>query len=279
MMQLVLFFTVTYIISWSAFFGAAALSQGEPVAFASAPVSGAVYLIGVFTPALVALAFAAWESGRAGIIALLRRIIQIPRNAWWFVFATVYIAAIKLLAALLHRLFAGAWPHMDDTRLLVLLLATIISTPVQSGEEIGWRGYALPRLASRIGLGRASIVLGVILSVWHLPFFFIPGTDKSGQSIPLYILQVTALSVAMAWLYWRTNQSLLIVMLMHAAVNNTKDIIPSAVSETTKAVALNASLVGWLTVALLWICAVYFLIRMRNQKLQIGEDPQLSTAE
>jgi hypothetical protein len=51
------------------------------------------------------------------------------------------------------------------------------------------------------------------------------------------------------------------------------------VSETTKAVAFNASLVGWLTVALLWICAVYFLIRMRNQKLQIGEDPQLSTAE
>jgi membrane protease YdiL (CAAX protease family) len=215
------------------------------------------------------------EGGRAGTIALLRKIIQIPRNTCWLIFAIGYMAAIKLLATFLHRLFSGAWPHFGDTPLLLLLVATIISTPVQSGEEIGWRGYALPRLASHIGLARASIVLGVIWAMWHLPFFFIPGTDKSGQSVSLYLLQVTALSVALAWLYWRTNQSLLIVMLMHAAVNDTKDIVPSAVSETTQAIALNASFVGWLTVALLWMCAVYFLIQMRNQKLQTSADPQL----
>ncbi len=206
-------------------------------------------------------------------VALLRHVIQVPRNASWFVFAFGYIAAIKLIAALLHRLFTGVWPHFGDTRVLVLLIATIISTPAQSGEEIGWRGYALPRLAARIGLARAGVVLGVIWALWHLPFFFIQGTDKSGQSFSLYLLQVTALSVAIAWLYWRTNESLLIVMLMHAAVNNMKDIVPSAVNETTKAFALNASLAGWITVAVLWICAVYFLIQMRNQKFQ---GPQLS---
>jgi membrane protease YdiL (CAAX protease family) len=43
----------------------------------------------------------------------------------------------------------------------------------------------------------------------------------------VYLLSVTALSIAMAWLYWQTNQSLLLTMLMHAAVNNTKDIVPS----------------------------------------------------
>jgi CAAX protease family protein len=268
MMEVVMFFALTYIVSWSAFFGADALSRASSTPFASTPLSGAIYMFGVFTPALVALALAAWKAGRVGVIRLLHRIIEVPRNAWWFVFATGYIVAIKLFAALLHRLFTGAWPHFGDTRLLVLLIATIISTPVQSGEEIGWRGYALPRLAARIGLARASVLLGTIWALWHLPFFFIPGTDKSGQSLPLYFLQVTAFSIAAAWLYWRTNQSLLIVMLMHAAFDNLKDIVPSAVSEMNKEVALNASLVGWLTVTVLWISAVYFLIQMRNQKFR-----------
>jgi membrane protease YdiL (CAAX protease family) len=101
-----------------------------------------------------------------------------------------------------------------------------------------------------------------------LPLFFNPaGGDTYGQSFPLYLLQVTAVSVAMAWLYWRTGGSLLLVMLFHAAVNNTKDIVPSAVPGATNPVSLNASLVGWLTVALLWICAASFLVRMRHATL------------
>jgi membrane protease YdiL (CAAX protease family) len=103
-----------------------------------------------------------------------------------------------------------------------------------------------------------------------LPFFFISGTDKSGQSFPVYLLSVTALSVAMAWLYWRTSGSLLLTMLMHAAVNNTKDIVPSAVSAATNAFSLSSSRVAWLSVVILSICAAYFLVRMRGVKLQDG---------
>jgi len=53
-------------------------------------------------------------------------------------------------------------------------------------------------------------------------------------------------------------------MLLHAAVNNTKDIVPSAVPGATNPFALSTSLVGWLTVAFLWIAAAYFLVRMRK---------------
>jgi hypothetical protein len=76
------------------------------------------------------------------------------------------------------------------------------------------------------------------------------------------VLQVTALSVAIAWLYAHTNRSLLLPMLMHAAVNNSKDIVPSAVLGATNPFALSTSLVAWLTVAALWICAAYFLVQM-----------------
>jgi membrane protease YdiL (CAAX protease family) len=147
-----------------------------------------------------------------------------------------------------------------------MLVAIIFSTPVQAGEEIGWRGYALPRLARSLGLGGASIVLGIIWACWHLPFFFIPGSDNAGQSFPVYLLAVTAISVAMAWLYWRTKGSLLLTMLMHAAINNTAGIVSSPAS-TTNPFALKTSLVAWLTAAVLWLSAAYFLIRMRGATL------------
>jgi membrane protease YdiL (CAAX protease family) len=184
------------------------------------------------------------------------------------VFALGFMAAIKLTAALLLRAATGAWPAFGGEPAYIMAFAIPFSTPVQAGEEIGWRGYALPRLSEHLGLPSASIVLGVIWAVWHLPFFFFAGNDKSGQSFPVYLLSATGLSVAMAWLYWRTNGSLLLTMLMHAAVNNTKDIVPSAVSGATNAFSLNASRVAWFTVALLWICAGYFLVRMRGVKLQ-----------
>jgi membrane protease YdiL (CAAX protease family) len=108
------------------------------------------------------------------------------------------------------------------------------------------------------------VVLGVLWAGWHLPLFFVPGADTFGQSFPVYLLQVTALSVAMAWLYANTRGSLLPVMLMHAAVNNTKDIVPSAELHATNPWALSHSAVAWLTVTGLWLCAGYFLFRMRK---------------
>ena len=269
MRSLLTFFSLTYIVSWTCFTAAAAISGGT----ASPPpaltvLRGPLFLLGTFAPSLVALALSALAEGRAGTLALLRRLLEWQVGARWYVFAVGYMAAIKLAVALVHRVATGAWPPFGQQALYIMVVAIVLSTPVQAGEEIGWRGYALPRLARRLGLARASIVLGVIWACWHLPFFFIPDSDTSGQSFPVYLLGVTALSVAMAWLYWRTNGSLLLTMLMHAAVNNTKDIVPSAVAGATNPFALSTSLVAWLSVALMWICAVYFLVRMRRADLQ-----------
>jgi membrane protease YdiL (CAAX protease family) len=137
-----------------------------------------------------------------------------------------------------------------------------------AGEEIGWRGYALPRLTTRFGLPIASILLGVIWACWHLPQFFIREADTYGQSFLVYVLQVTAMSVAFAWLYAKTNGSLLLTMLLHASVNNTKDIVPSAIPGAAGTFSLHASLMAWLSVILLWVCAAYFLARM--PKLQLA---------
>jgi CAAX protease family protein len=253
-----MFFALTYAVAWAFWLAAAAVSGDG----ALAPLRMPLFYLGTFAPSLVALGLTARSEGRAGAQALLDRIVRGPVRARWVVFAAGYVAAIKLTVALVHRVGTGAWPRFGEEAWYVMIVATVFSTPVQAGEEIGWRGYALPRLAARFGLGRASVLLGVIWACWHLPLFFIAGPDTTGQSFPLYLLQVTALSVAMGWLYGHTHGSLLLVMLLHAAVNNTKDIVPSAVPGAADPFALSTSTVAWLTVALLWICAAYFLIRM-----------------
>jgi membrane protease YdiL (CAAX protease family) len=260
---LLAFFSLTYLVSWISFGAAALISRTS--ASGSPPFTGVgnlVDLLGVFAPSLVALGLTARTEGSKGTEALLARIARFPAGVRWYVFAVGYIAVIKLTAALLHRVVLGTWPVFGETPWYVMAGAVILSTPVQAGEEVGWRGYALPRLAERLGLAGASLALGLIWACWHLPFFFIAGTDKSGQSFLIYAMGVTALSVAMAWLYWRTDGSLLLVMLMHAAVNNTKDIVPSVSSSPQRDTLLGATPIAWLTTAVLWIGAGYFQVRM-----------------
>ena len=257
--QSIAFFLLTYAVTWSMWF---AWAQS------TSPARSLLFFGGVFAPAVVALGLTWKEKGGPGVGALLARIFRWQVSARWYLFAIVYIATIKLLAAAAHLAIAGEWPRFGQNPLLLMIASILISMWVQAGEEIGWRGYALPHLCARFGLGAASVIVGILWASWHLPLFFVfAGGDTYGQSFPLYLLQVTAISVAMAWLYWRTGGSLLLVMLFHAALNNTKDIVPSAVPGATNSLSLNASLVGWITVLLLWICAVYFLVRMRGAKL------------
>jgi membrane protease YdiL (CAAX protease family) len=231
-----------------------------------------LFLFGTFAPALVALWLTSRANGGAGIPVLLHRILDWRVGVRWYVFAIGFMAAIKLTVASVYRVITGGWPRFGHEPWFIIVAAIVISTVFQAGEEIGWRGYAFPRLATRFGFARASLLLGVIWACWHLPLFFVPGADKQGQSFIVYLLQVIALSVAMAWLYLHTNGSLLLMMLMHSAVNQTKDIVPSALPGAANPFALSASLVAWLTVALLWMCAAFFLRAMRaRESLRLTE--------
>lgn len=259
------FFLLTYTATWICWAASYAISRGSATdAPGLALLAGAVFLLGVFAPALVALALTERGGRRAATVALLNQVFKWRVDARWYVFAVSFMPAVKLSVAVVHRVATGAWPRFGQEAWYVMAAAILVSTWVQAGEEIGWRGYVLPRLSERFGLASASIILGVIWASWHLPLFFFPGSSIRGQSFPLYLVQVIAVSVAMAWLYWRTKGSLLLVMLMHAAINNTKDIVPSADPGATNSFALSTSLVGWLTVGLLWMAAAYFLVRMRE---------------
>lgn len=265
---------LTFGLTWTAWLAPVAFPPRGPSAF-FVP-GGPVFLLGVFAPALVALALTAHREGRDGVTRLLARIGRWDVGARFYLFAIGYLAAAKLFGALAHRVVIGAWPGFGDTPLPLIFGAILVSTWVQAGEEVGWRGYALPRLATHVGLGGASVLLGVIWAVWHLPLFFVPGSGSDGQSFPIYLLHVTALSVAMAWLYWKTDGSLLLVMLMHASVNNTSGIVPAAVPHAVSPMSFEGSLVAWATVGVSAAIAALLLARMRGAEVGAMRSPVLT---
>jgi membrane protease YdiL (CAAX protease family) len=210
------------------------------------------FLPGTWMPAVVALGLTAFSGGRPALESLVGRVFAWRASVRWYLFALLFMAAIKLAAAAGLRAISGAWPQFASLGTMLLMpFAIAASTPMQAGEELGWRGFLLPRLAERIGLGPASLVVGVVWASWHLPLFYVRGGDLIGQSIPMFALAVTALSVAFARLYGSTGGSLLLAMLMHAAVNNTAVLVSSSKP------------MGWLTVLALWIVAAYFFARLR----------------
>lgn len=257
--SVVTFFLLTFAVTWSCWISIVMV----PIP-AHTVVQAVLLFFGTISPSLVALSLTGWTAGADGVRLVLARMFQWEVMARWYLFALGYTLSIKLFVTLSLRLAFGAWPRFGNVPLYIIPFAILISTPVQSGEEVGWRGYALPRLAARMGLGWASIILGIIWASWHLPLFFLPGSDTYHQSFPVYITQVTAVSVAMAWLWERTGRSLLLPMLMHATINNTQDIIPSAVPGGARTFGFTASPLAWMAALLLWILAAYFLVRMRR---------------
>src|SRR5437762_11997101 len=167
---------------WTCFF--TVVAAGIPV---GTPLGVLLIHLGAYSPSLVALWLTARAEGGSRVRALLGCILQWRVPARWYLFAVGYIPVIKLTAALVQRVATGAWPRLGSEAWYVIPVAVAFSTPFQAGEEIGWRRYALPRLATRFARARASNPLGAIWACRPLPPLFIPAADTLGQPFRVYV--------------------------------------------------------------------------------------------
>jgi len=125
------FFVLTYALSWTLWSLVALVPVGTPA-------RTALFLPGTFAPAVVAL----WLAPNRE--ELIDRLFKWNVPARFYLFALSYIAGAKLLAAIVYRLVSGVWPALEPGSWLLFAGAILVSTPFQAGEEIGWRGFALP---------------------------------------------------------------------------------------------------------------------------------------
>jgi membrane protease YdiL (CAAX protease family) len=172
-------------------------------------------LLALFGPAAAATIVAASADGRAGVRALLGSLAIWRVGLRWYVVALGLPALLSLVVAGLSiALGAPAAVRFSE---LSPLTATLFFMVI--GEELGWRGYALPRLQARYGALGASLILGLLWAGWHLPNQFISGLEYYGYGFGAFTLYVAAMTVLFTWLANQTRGSLLLAWLFHGAIN------------------------------------------------------------
>jgi membrane protease YdiL (CAAX protease family) len=221
---IIIFYLLTYTFAWGlsalflffpawmvAHFGAVTL--WNPVIFAT-----------IWTPTIWAFILAFALDGVAGLRDLLIRVFRWRVKLRWYLISTVGIASLALTARFIQAYVNhtpsppvfdfASWPALTWYGLSMLVI-----DPGPIGEDPGWRGYALPRMLQRLNPAVASVLLGVVWAVWHLPAFLFSGMPQSSLSVGWFLLAIVSLTVLMSWVAVNTRGAVIPAILMHWAFN------------------------------------------------------------
>lgn len=174
-------------------------------------------------PIGAALAVTAIADGRDGLRAWARRLWNWRVSWTWYVGILLSVPAAMMLTGLA---FSGGDARMPAVASLVALVPGLLIQIVTTGlaEEPGWRDFALPRMQRRTGPVAASVVIGLLWGVWHLPLFLTEWGERPNASVTRILAFVgfcIVFNIVMTWVFNRTNQSLPMAMLLHVSLNNT----------------------------------------------------------
>ena len=224
------FFALTYGISWLAWWGMAvfripggSVSPDQP---APTPAGLLLLALGGFAPSVAGVLMVWRTSGRPGLRDLWRRCTQFDlgiRPYLVILLAPVLVAGVRIAVQLLRGgSIALPGPIARPELLLGLTLQLFLFGPLS--EELGWRGFALDRLLARWGGLRASLWLGAVHALWHLPLFFVPGTIQQAWGDPVFNFATFALgtmagAVVFTWLHLTTQGSVWAAILFHLTSN------------------------------------------------------------
>lgn len=262
------FVLVGFAFTWT-FWVLAALEARSVIS----PLPIPALFLGAFGPVVAAAIVTALEDGRAGLRLLLARVTRWRVAPVWY--ATVILGpfALTLGAISLHVVFGGRPPELSamiETLPTVLVLSLYMLVQVGIGEEIGWRGYALPRLQTGYSALVSSLILGVLWALWHLPLFFNPATSYSNTPFWAYAVFLLPLPIVYTWIFNSTGGSVLLVMILHAVMNASSQVwraIPDASTtvSNTSVYLFQAALLWVVAIALVFVYGAFNLSRKPRQ--------------
>jgi membrane protease YdiL (CAAX protease family) len=222
------YFALTFAISWGGF-----LLVGGPSLFAGTswqtdPLFQFAILVMLAGPPVAGLLLTGLVYGRAGLRELLARLLRWRVGARWYAVALLttplVMTAVLLALSFTSPEFLPAIVTTGDKATL-LLLGIVVGLVGGFLEELGWTGFAIPRLRLRYGVLATGLIVGVLWGAWHLlQMWWVGGTSTGALPLVLFlplfffssVTQLTAYRVLMVWVYDRT-ESLLVAMLMHAS--------------------------------------------------------------
>lgn len=230
---LFIFFIITFAYSWTFWIMATVLARGD-----ADQVDRMLIYAGIPGPFISACLLLYLAGSRTERLGFWQRIYEVERlRPGWLVLVLLIYPLLTAFAVAVDWLIDGSLPnYMKLSQLLhspMLLLASIglvfLLGPLL--EEPGWRGYALDRLLSLGNFFTASLVLGILWALWHLPLFFVPGSYHHGLgfgTLAFWLFNLTAISssVFITWIYVHNERSTFAAILFHAILNSTRDFVP-----------------------------------------------------
>ena len=189
------------------------------------PLRRALFVAGIFGPAVAGLLTTRLLGESVGGWLRAAFLTRVPLR-WWAVAVAIPVA-LTLAASAAYALAGGTvdWGLLP-ARLAAYAPALAVAAVVGGGqEELGWRGFALPRLEARFGPVGGTLVLGAVWALWHLPVVATTADFQHGLGVGalLPVLGLTALSVigyafVLTWVFNRTG-SVLVAALLHGGFN------------------------------------------------------------
>ena len=197
----------------------------------SGPRAQAFFFLAVYGPTLAGLILIVSHHGwRRGLADVFAGVIAPRTPLTWVIWAVIALAVMPLgwlMVDALAHIGLGGGPvgplevaAIATVPVLFVTTLALIADPGPIGEEYGWRGYLLPRLIVLLGPLRASILIGIIWGIWHLPVFFFPGTNQASASYAFMMANWIGSSILMTWIFIRTGGNwFLSGVIVHASLN------------------------------------------------------------
>ena len=229
------FFILAFAFTWANWVPQALTSRG----LLTVQVPGVVTMMAGYGPALAAVIVTASLYGKPGLRQLGGRLVHWRVGIQWYAFALLAPPLIAAAGLALHLLTGGAPPYVAVSAgapfglggslwqqvALLLLMFTLGFDGL--GEELGWRGFALPHLRAARSALASSLILGFVWGVWHIPYALTAGSALASRPILWLLVDVLAAAILFTWLFNHTGGSVLLAILFHAAGNTTHTILPS----------------------------------------------------
>jgi uncharacterized protein len=174
--------------------------------------------LSVVCPGLAALILTRRDGGPKAARALLRRAFDYERikaKAWYAPILLINPAISVLSYATLR--FMGTDVPLPAIPILSTLALCVLFFISALAEELGWSGYAIDPMQSRLGTLRASLLLGALWAAWH--FVALAQAHRAVEWVAWWSLGTVAARVIMVWLYNHTGKSVFGAALFHAASN------------------------------------------------------------
>jgi hypothetical protein len=179
----------------------------------------------IYAPTIAGLTLTIIYEGWSGLVALLKRGVIFTKPKWWLIAIFTFPLILLVFGLFTYLTGIGAssfnWIAYFGTFPLLIFSLNIFIDAGPIGEELGWRGYALPRLLQLHSPIAATSILSVLWTLFHLVGFFGEGARQYGMSFIWFTLFTISICFIMTWLYMNTGGNWIVSgLLQHYIINS-----------------------------------------------------------